>query len=72
MTRRHANFDNGGQKALRVGDGKPPSRCITISAEGDFPARKLYVSGANIVNNNVYYAKRTENNAGSALQLSRH
>jgi hypothetical protein len=32
--------------------------------------RTLYVSSATIVNNNVDYAKRTENNAGVALQLS--
>jgi hypothetical protein len=35
MTRRHVNFDNGGQKALRVGDGKPPSWSITITPKDD-------------------------------------
>ena len=65
MTRRHVNFDNGGQKALRVGDGKPPSWCITITPKDDFlSAWKLYVSSANIVNNNVYYVKGSEKQCG--------
>src|SRR5882762_5547447 len=34
MTRWHANFDHGSQKAS-VGDGKPPSRCTTITPGDD-------------------------------------
>jgi hypothetical protein len=72
MTCGHANFDNGGRKALRAGMAPPFLVHYDNTRRRFLSARKLYVSTANIVNNNVYYVKRRENNAGSALQPSRH
>jgi hypothetical protein len=56
--------------------GQNTSRRTTITPKtppeaAEHRERTLYVSSATIVNNNVDYAKRTENNAGVALQLSR-
>jgi hypothetical protein len=56
--------------------GQNTSRRTTITPKtppeaAEHRQRTLYVSSATIVNNNVDYAKRTENNAGVALQLSR-
>jgi len=56
--------------------GQNTSRRTTITPKtppeaAEHRQRTLYVSSATIVNNNVDYAKRTENNAGVALQPSR-
>jgi hypothetical protein len=68
------NIDGAGQKHLF--GGQNTSRRTTITPKmppeaAEHRQRTLYVSSATIVNNNVDYANRTENNAGVALQLSR-
>src|SRR5260370_40790739 len=73
MTCRHVNCDNGGQKALTVGDGKSPSWCITITPKDDSCRPGNSTSPARILSTIMSTMRRVaKNNAGFALQPSNY